>query len=103
MNVKCAIPNSIFPMTQKYIGLVHEGRKNSQYQICDVIFDPKSNLHEHMTSLHEGDQYHSQIWNVKFDFTHDMKTHMPLVHEGEKTCKCQICNAVFALKTDLNK
>ena len=56
-----------------------------------------------MTSLHEGDQYHSQIWNVKFDFTHDMKTHMPLVHEGEKTSKCQICNAVFALKTDLNK
>ena len=31
-----------------------KGEMNSQCQICDFIFDPKSDLHEHMTSVHEG-------------------------------------------------
>ena len=57
--------------------------KQFKCDICITNFALKSNLKQHVGTVHEG------------------KKHVTAVHEGKKQFKCDICNGNFGEKSNL--
>ena len=54
----------------------------------------------HVATVHEGQkQFKCDICNAKFGHKCNLNKH---VHEGKKQFKCDICNAHFGVKQNLN-
>ena len=70
---------------------------------CGKEFNRKSNLKEHISSIHEGGTHKCHLCNKGFGSNFNLKKHVITVHEKLKNFKCTYCEVAYGQKGDLNR
>ena len=83
---------------------IHDWTEQFQCSKCFSSLSTKSNLNQHIASVHEGKKklFNCEKCKETFRRKAQFETHVAIFHEGKKPFACSICEDRFDFKTLLN-